>query len=187
MTREAALAAIAHLEAPLGPLCTPEEAEADEHAWAEAQDEGMLDALLDLAAHPPSPAERGALDPEQFEYGLSRVLTLLGLRRPGGLRARAAALLDRPPARATLIEVIGAMRDPAGASLLAPLADEPDLSEEEAVRLACALGEIGGEAAAASLRRLESHPGSAAPRAAREIEIAWESLDRLSRGRHTRR
>jgi hypothetical protein len=82
--------------------------------------------------------------------------------------------------------VIGALGDPAGTALLAPLADERSLSEEEATRLAGAIGELGGEAAEAILERLEVHPRASAPRVAEEIRTARESLERLSRSPRNR-
>jgi hypothetical protein len=66
MTREAALDALARLEAPLGPLLSLGEAEAEAEAWAAGQSTEMVDSMIDLVLRPPVPRERGRLDPDEI-------------------------------------------------------------------------------------------------------------------------
>jgi hypothetical protein len=176
VSRHEALLALARLREPLGPLREPADAEAREHVWADAAGEAAIDALLDLLVQPPNTEELDGIAPAALEYEISRALTLLGTRHPKALRVRAGALIDHPCARPTLIEVLGALGGSAGLALLRPLVRDKSLSEEEAMRLACALGEIGDADAETLLAALRAHPRAANARVRDEIETAVSQM-----------
>jgi hypothetical protein len=187
VSRHDALLALARMREPLGPLREPADAEAYEQAWADAAGEAAIDAMLDLLVRPPSAEELDGVAPDAFEYEISRALTLLGTRHPQALRARGGALIDHSGVRPTLIEVIGALGDGAGLALLRPLVRDESLSEEEVLRLACALGEIGEADAETLLVALRAHPRAANPRVRDEIETAASQMRTIRKGRHSPR
>ncbi len=181
MTEEQALRALASLGEPLGPLRTPADAEGSDRAWAAAAGSDAIDAFLDLLARPPS--RLAGRSPDSFEYEVSRGLTLLGSIHPQALLDCASERLGDPRLRPTLIEVLGTLPHERSLALLARLAEPgQDLSEEEAVRLACALGEIGGRRARRLLETLRGHPAGSRPRVIAEIEVAISCSERFRGG-----
>jgi len=137
---------------------------------------GIVDDLVELAIHPPRQSELGRIPPDEFEYALSRVLALIGARDAAGVLQRVGPLIGIPAARPTIIEVIGAIGAQEGLAWIAPLVQAPGLTEEEATRLACAIGEINGPQAHALLELLRMHTPAGHRRAIAEIEIALELL-----------
>ena len=59
---------------------------------------------------------------------------------------------------------------------LAPFVDEPTLTEDELIRLACALGELGGQTAHRLLEKMLSSENINQPAVIQEIEIALSNL-----------
>jgi hypothetical protein len=180
MTRQEAIAYLVSTRLPLGPFDSPEEREAQEETWASAAGEAVIDVMLDLAANPPAPEELGHLTPEDLESEVSRVLWLIGRRQPGAMLRRVASMIEHPTARATIIEVVGALGEQQGLELLAPLVERERLTEEEATRLACALGDIGGDESKALLTRLSTQPSTRLERVRHEIDVAWARLGQAS-------
>ncbi|HLY02205.1 MAG TPA: hypothetical protein VKR56_06865 [Candidatus Cybelea sp.] len=176
MTRAEAIAVLSEGLAPLGPFQEPTDPDTRQTAWAASAGEDAIDAMLDLLVHPPPPGAFPHSTKDRFEYEISHVLSLLAPRYPEALLRRAGPLLRHPLARATIIEVLGALGNSAGLDWLAPLVSVDDLSEEEAARLACAIGEIGGSTAAAMLQRLRARTPHNQTRVLDEIEIAMAAL-----------
>jgi hypothetical protein len=149
-----------------------------EEIWAADIGAGAVEQILDLIIRPPLPAELRGITPEDFEYELSRILTMIGARSPTTLLARIGPLLSQTIARGTIIEVIGSLGIEEGLGWLKPLIDDCSLTEDDAIRLACALGEIGGSAASALLNRFEAATGQERTRVLDEIGIAREAAAR---------
>jgi hypothetical protein len=178
MTRTEALHAILDFAGPLGPFLEPDEQDQREEAWAASADADAVGQILDLIIHPPSASELRRVAPEAFEFEVSRVLTMIGARAPSSFLARVGPLLNDTHARPTIIEVIGSLRLEEGLFWLRPLALERGLAEEDALRLACSLGEIGGAAAPALLDQLEAATSAERTLVLEEIDIAREALRR---------
>ena len=176
MTRTEALRAIADFTGPVGPFQDPDERDRREEAWA--ADVGAVEQILDLVIRPPTASELGRLAAEDFEYEISRILTMIGARAPAAFIARVGPLLNDASARRTIIEVIGSLGLEEGLPWLNSLIEDRGLSEDDAVRLACALGEIGGRAARELLDRLEGATHPVRTRVLDEIGIAREAARR---------
>ena len=176
MTRKEAIALLSEFRGPLGPFQEPADLDLRQEAWASLAGVGEIDAMLDLAVHPPEQSELGQNTPADFEYEISRALSLLGARHPEALLNRAGPLIDDPTARRTIIEVIGAVGVREGLFWLAPLVGSTRLSEEDATRLACAIGEIGGPNAEGLLKRLQAQTPAEHGRVLDEIENAMQYL-----------
>ncbi len=126
MTRPEIITALVHMLRPLEPEGDPEQREAEEAAWATraAADAQRLSELLELARHPPTAVERGRVSEEAFQAQLAHVLSVAGAHAPAATLDQLGSLTQDPRARATAVEVIGAIGDPAGLRWLAPLVDE---------------------------------------------------------------
>lgn len=178
MTRTEALQAITEFAGPLGPFQEPDERDRREEAWAAGAEADAVEQILDLVIHPPPASELRGIAPEDFEYELSRVLTMIGSRAPSTFLARVSTLLDDTNARRTIIEVIGSLGLEEGLSWLGPLTEDRGLAQEDAIRLACALGEIGGATASTWLDRLQAATPVDRTRVLEEIEVAKEGIRR---------
>lgn len=176
MARQQTLARILGLFEPLGPLGDADERDKRHENWVIAAGTPLLDDLLGLIANPPERNALGRVPPGDFEYAISHTLSLIGAKDPARFLARVGPLLQIPELRPTLIEVIGTLGSSEGLALISPLIEQPALSEEEAVRLACAIGEIGGPTADGLLDALASHTPRDRRRVLEEIEIAQEHL-----------
>jgi len=102
----------------------------------------------------------------------------VGRRDDDATLARVAPLLDVAQARPVLIDVIGGLRSQAGLPLLERVMREPVLSEDETVRLACALGEVSGEGARELLIVLRGRFTDPPAAVAQEIDIALQAIER---------
>jgi hypothetical protein len=180
MTRTEALRAIVDFAGPLGPFQEPDERDRREEAWVVDAGAGAVDQILELAINPPLANALGAVAPADFEYELSRILTLIGIRAPSAFLAKVGPLIDDTSARRTIIEVIGSLGLQEGLPWLKPLVQDPALAEEDAIRLACALGEIGCAAALVLLDQLEAATPPDRKRVLDEIDIAREAARRRS-------
>jgi hypothetical protein len=181
MTRTETLNAILDFAGPLGPFQEPDDLDRREEAWAASADAPTLEQVLDLVVHPPSRGELGTMAPEVFEFELSRILTMIGSRSPSSFLARVSPLLADTRARPTIIEVIGSLGVEEGLSCLGPLIEDEErgLAPEDATRLACALGEIGGARSLTLLDRLEATTPAERRRVLDEIAVAREAMGRL--------
>jgi hypothetical protein len=179
MTRAETLNTILDFAGPLGPFQEQDDLDRREEAWAASADAPTLGQVLDLVVHPPSRGELGTMASEVFEFELSRILTMIGSRSPSSFLARVRPLLADTQARPTIIEVIGSLGVDEGLSCLGPLIEERGLAPEDAARLACALGEIGGARSLTLLDRLEAATPAERRRVLDEISIAREAIGRL--------
>lgn len=166
---------------PLGPMAESADREAEEEAWAAraAQNPSAIAALVELVRDPPGPAQLGRVSEDEFQAQLAHILALIGAAAPGAVIDEVGMLIAAPPARATAIEVLGAIGHPDGLRWLAPLVDARDLSDDEAAWLASSLGDIATPEARTLLERLRERTPPERASVVREIQIA---LDNLARG-----
>ena len=176
MTREEAIAELLSTHQPLGPFREPTDADERQEAWVRSAGLDVMDAMLELASHPAELGQTGRLSPAEFEFDVARMLSLLGARHPEEFLSRAALLLRDPVARPTLIDALGMMNSRGGMRLLASLISA-DLTEEEGVRLASALGELrqlGAEETLELLQKLRARTPESRIAVIDEIEIAMQ-------------
>lgn len=174
MTREEAIAELLKPHRPLGPFQEPADPDERQQAWARTAGLDALDAMIDLAMHPPGTGETGRLSSDAFEFEVARMLSLLGARHERAFLVRAEQLLRNPTARPTIIDALALMGTQESRALLFPLVDAPDLIEEEAIRLADTFGEMRGQAGVRLLERLQRRIPAEWRAALREIEIAMQ-------------
>ena len=182
MTRRQVIDSLLGMLGPLGPFGDPAQREDEEAAWAAkaASDSTTMTELLGLAHTPATANERGRVSEANFQSQLAHILALVGAHAPMKVLDGVGPLTQEPRARATAIEVIGAIGEPAGLRWLDPLVDTAGLSEDEATSLACALGEIGTAEAEVSLHRLRTNTPRDRASVHREIQIAQEAILRRS-------
>jgi HEAT repeat protein len=168
---------------PLGPEGDPAQREEEEAAWTTraAGDSTILAALLDLTRNPATENERGRISAEAFQEQLAHVLSLAGAFAPAAVIDRVGALTEDLRARATAIEVLGTIGDPAGLRWLVPLVDSGDLSEDEASWLASSLCDIGTSEARLLLDRLAARTSPEHAGVHREIQIARDAIARRTK------
>ncbi|MDF0668204.1 MAG: hypothetical protein P0119_19335 [Nitrospira sp.] len=174
MTRGEVIKQLAGFSGPLGPLESLEERIRRRDKWLAVTDSDIAGLLLEVLMHPPDVAELLPATRDDFELEISEVLTLLGQRDPSSFLERVGPLLVNDRARPTLIEVIGALRRQEGIYWLRTLLNSAELTEDEHIRLACALGEIKGLEARMLLERIRLSISSEMKSVRREIDIALQ-------------
>jgi hypothetical protein len=180
MTRQEVITALVRMLRPLEPEGDPVQREEEDAAWATraADDARTMIELLGLARNPPTAAERGRVSEDAFQVQLAHVLSVAGAHAPAATLDQLGPLTQDPHARATAIEVIGAIGDPAGLRWLVPLVDAGDLSDDEATWLASSLGDIGTAEAMVLLDRLAARTAGERASVHREIQIARDAIAR---------
>lgn len=163
---------LAGFSGPLGPLESLEERIRRRDEWVAAAESDIVGLLLEILIYPPDVAEIRPATREDFELEITEVLTILGQRDPSSFLERVGPLLVNDQSRSTLIEVTGALRRQEGIYWLKTLLDSVELTEDELIRLACALGEIRGLEARMLLERMQSSVSSEMKGVHREIDIA---------------
>ena len=135
----------------------------------------MLEALFEVVASP--------LSDEQLQYAslddcntlLVEVTGALGKRYPEVALQRLLPLLDDDHARAASIDILGSVGDARAVPRLGQLMQDRRLGEDDLVRLAGALGEIGGDEACHLLAQLRRSVTPAQRDLRREIDIAVQA------------
>jgi hypothetical protein len=178
MSKDDVLAVLADFAGPLGPLQSPEERDARKQQWMDTVEMSAVDQLLAVLLRSCRPRELERLDKDDVEFELTELLIGVGRRDDDATLIRVAPLLDIAQARPVLIDVIGGLRSQAGLPLLERVMREPDLSEDETVRLACALGEVGGGRARELLTVLQQRFTDLPAAVAQEIDIALQAIER---------
>ena len=178
MSKDDVLAVLADVAGPLGSLQSPEERDARKQQWMDTVEMSAVDQLLAVLLRSCRPRELERLDKDDVEFELTELLIGVGRRDDDATLTRVAPLLDIAQARPVLIDVIGGLRSKAGLPLLERVMREPDLSEDETVRLACALGEVGGGRARELLTVLQQRFTDLPAAVAQEIDIALQAIER---------
>ncbi|MET0135290.1 MAG: hypothetical protein ABW215_17055 [Kibdelosporangium sp.] len=175
MRRDDVIAALADFAGPLGPLRSPAELESARRRWVETTDLAAFESLLGLLLRPTPDLAR--LNPDDVEFELSELLIGLGRRDVDAALHQLAPLAGVLAARPVVIDVLGGL-GPAALALLEPLVRDSSLSADNTVRLACALGEIGGAPARRLLLVLRERAKDPTSAVAQEIATALAAVDR---------
>lgn len=139
---------------PLGPFETVDERFVRKSNWLATLSIDDAPELVALLSNPPTEKLPLSVDADGFRAEVADALIALGRRAPIPILSVLSPLLSPAPERGWAIDVIGGIGEPEGLPALASL-DPKKLSEDELVRLACALGEIGNAGAVAQLRALQ--------------------------------
>jgi hypothetical protein len=175
MNRSEIISRLIELAGPLGPLGTEDAREQVRSAVMGREPITAASAVLDaVAAQPELPSN---VSREEFEFAAAELLAEVG-EQPGVLDLFIRGL-EHSALRVVLLDAIALLAARAAAPALAALAraqvPDPSLSSRELVRLASALGCVGGAEALAVVEELRAHRGWP-PEVARELEIAYEAL-----------
>lgn len=171
-SRARALEIVLELAGPIGPMGSVDAREAQRRAVASEAPDWLLEGLLSiLVDRPELPATVNWAEVE-----LEIVDLLSGLSGRRDLLPRLVPLLDDPCARPAVIEALGSIGDSRAVEDLKRIYDRGELDSDELTRLACALGEISGDAAVALLRRIAAAAGTP-PEVRAEAELALQHMD----------
>ena len=171
------------LAGPLGPLGTEEARERLRSELIQGEPVTIATAILDaVSACPELPV---TVAREDFEFTASELLAEIG--DSPKVAAALTQRLAQPGLRVVILDALALLAARSAAPALAALAraqvPHASLNPRELVRLASALGSVGGAEALAAVELLRAH-GGWPPEVVRELEIALESLgDSTSAGR----
>lgn len=177
MTRRDHLAClIDELSGPLGPMTSPAERAAEITLFLATVGPGDVEALTEVLFEVARNRDPGDLWADQRELLAQEALTSASGEAPLNTLAVMTDALRDLATRGTALDMIGALGLAAGVkSIVAVLGQQP--SEDDLIRAAAALGEIGGEAARAALATVaELMPGSRPVQ--EEVLAALAQLDR---------
>lgn len=177
ITRQQMIAILVDFAGPLGPFESLDERLDRRDQWVTTADNTVIDALLNVLVYPPDESEIYPVTREGFELHLSELLVLLGRHDSSYTLEKIGPYLSNELARPTVIEVIGGLGSQQGISWIKPLLNEENLTEDELVRLACALGEIGGAEAHRLLKQMRASSSTEMKDLHREINIALQSVE----------
>lgn len=174
MNRHDIVAKLTDLAGPLGPATSYAKRRDEQDQWADAGGAALFDALLELLVGGPIDATFGAALADNVEVLVVEVLGRIGASDPTRALDGIRDLLDVTWARGVAIDVLGSLGDPAAVAALMALHQRERLDEATRVRVASAVGEIGGAPAMTALAALadSAQPGENA--LAREIALARE-------------
>src|ERR1051325_799451 len=135
------------LAGPLGPQTSLDERLERQDRWINEGGVEFLEALLAAVASPPSEEQLEYARLDDWNTLLVEVAGALGKRHPEVALQRLLPLLDDDDARPTAIDILGRVGDARALPRLGQLMQSRRLDEGDLVRLAGALGEIGGDEA----------------------------------------
>lgn len=160
---------------PLGPQTSLDERLERQDRWVDEGGVELLEALLGVVASPPSQEQLNYASLDDWRTLLVEVAGALGKRYPEVALQRLLPLLDDDDVRAAAVDILGSVGDARAVPRLGQLMQHRSLGEDDLVRLAGALGEIGGDEACRLLRQLRQAVTPAQPELRREIDIAVQA------------
>lgn len=163
------------LAAPLGPQASLDERLEQQDRWVDEGGVELLEALLGVVASPPQEEQLQYASLDDWNTLLIEVAGALGKRHPDVALRRLLPLLDDDHARAAAIDILGSVGDARAVPRLGQLMQGRRLGEDDLVRLAGALGEIGGDEACRLLVQLRQAAMPAQQELRREIDIAMQA------------
>jgi HEAT repeat protein len=163
------------LAAPLGPQTNHDERLARQDSWVDEGGVELLEALLSVVASPPPEEQLQYASIDDWNTLLVEVTGALGKRYPEVALQRLLPLIDHDDARPAAIDILGSVGDARAVPRLGQLMQGRGLSEDDLVRLAGALGEIGGDEACRLLAQLRQSVTPTQRDLRREIEIAVQA------------
>jgi hypothetical protein len=155
VNRDEGIETLAALAAPLGPFTSQAERLACQDQWVDTGGGELLEMLLDLAAAPPSADRLGHASLDDWNSLLVEVAGTLGKRHPEHAIERLLPLLDSELDRATAIDILGGVGDARAVPALDRLVRDQRLGTDDLIRVAGALGEIGGDHACRLLMQMQ--------------------------------
>ena len=172
MDEDELIARLEELAGPLGPLVSVAGRREEQDRWADAGGEPLFDALIDLLAARPLSSTFAPELIDDIEVVIVEVLSRIAGSDPDRAQAKLASLLREGEALGVAIDVLGAAGGPPAVQLLGALCRDAQLDEATRVRLASALGELGGAEARAALGALADSAASGETALLAEIAIA---------------
>jgi HEAT repeat protein len=163
------------LAGPLGPQTSHDERRARQDRWVDEGVVELLAALLAVVALPPTEDQLQYASLDDWNTLLIEVAGALGKRYPEVALQRLVPLLDDDDTRAAAVDILGSVGDSRAVPRLAQLMQGRRLGEDDLVRLAGALGEIGGDEACRLLEQLRQAVTPAQQELRREIDIAVQA------------
>jgi HEAT repeat protein len=163
------------LAGPLGPQTSLDERLERQDRWVNEGGVDLLEALLGVVALPPSEEQLQYASLDDWNTLLVEVAGALGKRCPEVALQRLLPLLDDDQARAAAIDILGSVGEERAVPRLGQLMQGHRLGEDDLVRLAGALGEIGGDEACRLLAQLRQAVTPAQQQLRHEIDIAVQA------------
>jgi HEAT repeat protein len=163
------------LAAPLGPQTSHDERLARQDRWVDEGGVELLEALLGVVASPPPEEQLQYASLDDWNTLLVEVAGALGKRYPEVALQGLLPLLEDDHARGAAIDILGSAGDARAVPHLGQLMQGRRLGEDDLVRLAGALGEIGGDEACRLLAQLRQAVTPMQQELRREIDIAVQA------------
>lgn len=117
-------------------------------------EESSIDVLMDILLNPPTEEEIAPVSLKYFTSELVDALSYIGKKHTKHSLKKLEEILNLSKSRSAIINVIGGLKDEDGIAILEGLLKE-ELSDDEIIHLASALGEIGGTKAKEILMSLD--------------------------------
>jgi HEAT repeat protein len=175
ISRDDAIATLDRFAGPLGPMTSPEEQLDQQARWVADGSAELLEILVGLVASPPAEDQVRHASLDDWTTVLVEVTGALGRRHRDVAVPRLLPLLDDERARGTAIAILGGVGDARAVAPLGQLIRGRRLGEDDLVRVACALGEIGGAEACQLLGQLQQSVAPDQGELRQEIEIAVQA------------
>ncbi|HEY0478365.1 MAG TPA: HEAT repeat domain-containing protein [Kofleriaceae bacterium] len=163
------------LAGPVGPQTGFDERLERQDRWVDEGGVELLEALLGVVASPPSEEQLQYASLDDWNTLLVEVAGVLGKRYPEVALQRLLPLLDDDHTRAAAVDMLGSVGDARAVPRFGQLMQGRGLDEADLVRLAGALGEIGGDDACRLLAQLWQAVTPTQQELRREIDIAVQS------------
>jgi hypothetical protein len=172
MNRDEVIEALASFAGPLGPMTTLEERLERQDRWVDQAGPELLAVLASIVELPPQPLPA---PPEDWEVLVVEIASKAGAAHPDAALDQLLPLLQRPGARSIAVDVLGGVADPRAIPALGELLSRPDVRDDDRVRVAGALGDIGGDEACRLLRAMKTDTPLTERELHSEIDIALRS------------
>jgi hypothetical protein len=151
--RDEVIEALALFAGPLGPFTTFEERLERQDRWVDQAGPQLLAVLADIIGSPPRPLPAV---PDDWEVLVVEVAGKVGAAYPDQALVQFLPLLELAEARGIAVDALGGVADARAVPALGELLSRPDLSNDDRVRIAGALGDIGGVEACRLLKEMKA-------------------------------
>ncbi|HLL54266.1 MAG TPA: hypothetical protein VK447_12000 [Myxococcaceae bacterium] len=132
--------------------------------------------MVDLLERPPEPSTIPPDAREFLDLQLADALVAMGRQDRAAFVERMKPLLSKPSARPVIFDALSEVKPREALAPLAPLCESPELTDNELVRLAIAIGEIGGTEAMVLLERMRVAAARGRPEVLVEIDASLEQM-----------
>jgi hypothetical protein len=139
VSRDEVIAALASFAGPLGPLTSFDENVDRRDRWVADAGPDLLATLASIVDWPPEPRPA---PPDDWEVLVVEVAGRVGAAHRDAAMTHLLPLLDRPHARAIAVDILGSVGDSRALAPLEALLAGADLTEDDRIRIADAVGDI---------------------------------------------